>query len=468
MNQNTLDLKPTSQADRAAWVMAIALTTVAATSASAGTPSLKGSMLETNLPSANASTSWAEGDYLFGDLGGLRTRMADAGVTFDSYYVANPAGNVSGGKRRGFSYVDNFYLGFTFDLEKLVNWRGAQLLTSIINRSGGSVTNAYVGSQYDVQQVHGGQNFFFYNLALEQKFWDDKVKLKVGRFAASDDFNTSSIYGLYMNNGIDGNIRNVLFDTQFSAYPFATWAARLRVDPTPDFNLQFGVFQTWDRIFDRRHNGLDWSIRGGDGVMMLAQVGWTPEFFKRPVPTEGGGKTDGKTVAAPQMKGLPGHYWIGGSYSPWKGYSQFGSAEKASGSYGFYVHGDQMVYQEAPGSEEGLTLFVDSGYYPQDNISIIPWQFNVGAFYTGLLPGRPRDKTIAGLIYGAFGGDYAQTIEAAGNGRPEHESVVELGYRIQFTKFAYLQPDFQYVAHPGGTGRIPDAIVIGAQMGLSF
>lgn len=406
------------------------------------------------------SERWEDGDYFFGDWGGARARLADAGVTFDSYYVMNPAGNVSGGKKQGFSYVDNFYLGVAFDLEKLIGWPSATLAVSGINRSGGSVTQAYVGSQYDVQQVHGGQNVFFYNLTLEQRFWDDKIKLKLGRFGASDDFNTSPIYGLYMNNGIDGNIRNVLFDTQFSAYPFATWAARLRIDPTPEWNFQIGVFQTWSEIFDRTHNGLDWSVEGDDGVMMLAQLGWTPELFKKEVPSDG--------KAAPQMKGLPGHYWVGGSYSPWKGYSQFGKIEKTSGSYGFYLHADQMVYQESPGSEQGLTLFAATGYYPQDNISIIPWQLNVGAFYTGLFPGRERDKTIVGLIHGRFGDDYADTVEVTGSHRPTRETVVEIAHRFQLTKFAYIQPDVQFVSRPGGTGQIDDAIVVGAQVGISF
>ncbi|MEA3213214.1 MAG: porin [Chthoniobacter sp.] len=447
-------------------LISFATLTLATTGLAAPPPALEGAV---HGPDRFSMNSYMAGDYFFGDWGGARARLADSGVTFDSYYVMNPAGNVSGGKKDGFSYVDNFYFGVTFDLEKLVGWRGLQFAVSGINRSGGSVTNAYVGSQYDVQQVHGGQNVFLYNVTLEQRFWNDKVKLKIGRFGASDDFNTSSLYGLYMNNGIDGNIRNALFDTQFSAYPFATWAARLRVDPTPEFNFQLGVFQTWDQIFDRTHNGLDWSIRDDDGVMILAQAGWTPELFKRPMPVESAGKSDGKkAVAAPEMKGLPGHYWVGGSYSPWKGYSQFGRIEKTSGSYGFYAHADQMVWQEAPGSEQGLTVFVASGYYPQDNISIIPWQLNVGAFYTGLIPGREEDKTIAGLIYGRFGDDYARTIEAAGSGKPTQETIVELAYRIQLSKFAYLQPDVQFVFRPGGTGRLDDAVVVGAQMGISF
>jgi hypothetical protein len=47
-------------------------------------------------------------------------------------------GLVSGGLKHGhgFTYVDNFYLGTTFDLEKLAGWRGAQFAISGINRSG--------------------------------------------------------------------------------------------------------------------------------------------------------------------------------------------------------------------------------------------------------------------------------------------------------------------------------------------
>lgn len=443
------------------------LTVSLSASALAGSPSLRGPMIESDQPKER----WVDGDYFFGDWGGARTRLAEKGITFDSYYVSNPAGLASGGLTggTGFTYVDNFYLGVTFDLEKLIGWRGAQFAISGINRDGGSLTEANVGSRYDVQQVHGGQNIFFYNLTLEQKFWDDKARIKIGRFGASDDFNTSGIYGLFMNNGIDGNIRNVLFDTQFSAYPFATWAARLRLDPTPEVNFQLGVFQTWSEIFDRTHNGLDWSIEGDDGVMILAQLGWTPEFWKRPVPAESDGKSDGKkTVVAPVMKGLPGHYWIGGSYSPWKGFSQFGKTELTSGSWGLYAHADQMVYQEAPGSEQGLTLFTAVGYYPQDNISVIPWQVNVGGFYTGLIPGREKDKAILGMIYGRFSDDYGRTVTATGQNRPTRETVIEAGYRIQFTKFAYIQPDIQYVIRPNGTGEIDDALVLGAQIGITF
>jgi porin len=127
-----------------------------------------------------------------------------------------------------------------------------------------------------------------------------------------------------------------------------------------------------------------------------------------------------------------------------------------------------MVYQVKPGSDKGLVLWTTCGYYPQDNISVMPFQTNIGAIYKGLFPGRDEDREIFGIIYGRFSRQYAHSVEAAGNGNPEYEMVLEASHRFQFTKFAWLQPDIQYVIRPSGTGHIPNAVVIGAEWGITF
>ena len=51
-----------------------------------------------------------------------------------------------------------------------------------------------------------------------------------------------------------------------------------------NFNALAGVYQVSDRIFNRNYHGLDWSMRSNDSILLIGQIGWTPEFFKRPVP----------------------------------------------------------------------------------------------------------------------------------------------------------------------------------------
>lgn len=70
---------------------------------------------------------------------------------------------------------------------------------------------------------------------------------------------------------------------------------------------------------------------------------------------------------------------------------------------------------------------------PQQNIAKLPFQVNGGLTYRELTP-RLDD----------------------GEGHPDCDLVFEWNYKIQMTKFAFVQPDILWVINPGGTNRIPD------------
>lgn len=421
------------------------------------------------------TTDWWAGDYAFGEWWGMRPSLFNEGIDFSFTYTNNIAGNPVGGIAQGFTYTDNIAFGFELDMEKLVGWRGAKLTVSGLDRNGSSLSQDYVANQFTVQQVYGGQTVMFYGLVLRQSLFDDRVDIKVGRFASGDDFASSPLYWLYMNNGIDGNPQAVPVNGQFSAYPWAVWAARVRAEITEEWNVLAGVYQVSDRTFERGYHGLNWSIEPTDGLMVLGQLGWTPEFFKRAVSkTEGvtttsdGKAVVGKSLSDPvEMKGYPGNYWVGGYYSTWA-YPQFGAADTAPNAYGFYWHADQMVFQETPGSDQGLTLWSALVLSPQQNISKVPFQVNGGVVYKGLIPRRDQDYSVFGVIYGNFSADYADTVAAPGIDSPDYELVFEWGYRVQFNEFLYVQPDVQWVIQPGGRSDIPNALVLGAQMGVNF
>ena len=426
----------------------------------------------------NVVQQYLNGDAALGDMFGLRSALVDHGVTLFGSYEANMAGNVTGGLSRGFEYADNFDFGVRFDLNKIIGWQGATFTLNGVDRNGESITNNHIGNFYQVQQLYGVQTFMFYGMYLTQRFLDDRISIKIGRFATNEDFATSPIYGLYMGNGIDGNPKSLVASGAFSSYPGSVWAARVRVEPTKETNISFGVYQTNDRLYKEDHHGFDWRMQGGDGVMLIGQVGWSPEFFKKPVST-GSSNTvsDGKSVAdgkstksfkdPVEMKGLPGHYWFGAYVTMWN-VPQFGSSNKSSGLYGFYWHADQMVFQESPGSGQGLTLWGDIVLQPDESVNIIPFQVSGGAVYKGLIPMRDEDVLLFGVVYGKFSRDYGQTVADAGLGFANYEITLEAGYRIQLTKFAYFMPDMQYIVNPSGTGNIGNALVLGARIGVTF
>jgi porin len=426
------------------------------------------------------SREWFDGNALTGDWWGIRNMLDDSGVELSASYTNNIAGNPVGGMTQSFAYADNFSFGMQLDFEKLIKWDGLTLTVSALDRNGSNLSARNIGNQFTVQQVYGTETAVFYALVLEQRLLEDKVGIKVGRFSTGDDFASSPLYWLYMNNGIDGNPQALPVNTAFSSYPASVWAARFRVDPSPEWFAMGGVYQATQLNLYRDH-GLNWSMNNSDGVLMIGQVGWTPEFCKRPVaaskPSDGKSVASGKTLAEGKtlppvsqdsdMQGLLGHYWFGAYYSPWQ-FAQFGSTETASNSYGFYWHADQMVLQEESGSDQGLTLWSAFVLSPQQNISKLPFQVNSGIVYKGLVPTRDNDITMLGFVYGNFSDDYADSLAATGAGSPSYEIAMEAGYRFQITKFAYVQPNVQWIINPGGTGNIPNALVLGAQMNVTF
>ena len=434
----------------------------------AGTTIISGTTVQSVVKPLPPEKSWWDGAYLTGDWGGARQELADEGVIPFFTYDAIMAGNVAGGlKQGGPLYGQNLGFGLTFDMQKLVDWKGATIQISGVDRAGNTI-RPDVGNLYDPMQLVGGSTAYLYNITLDQKFLDDIGSFKFGRLTAGDDFASSDFYGYYLNNGIDGQIKAVVLDTKFSTYPYPVWGCRLRFDPSPEWNVMTGLYQVSNTMFDHNYNGLNFSMHGG--YSLVQEVAWTPEFDKRPIDTtttKTGSRSPEKLAGAPAVRGMPGHYALSGYWSN-SDYPQFGTSAKAYQSYGFFLQADQMVYREAPGSDLGLYLWGSLTYAPQQNISLIPVQLSCGTNYKGLIPSRPEDRTIFGFIYGHFSPDYANTIASTGGGYPSAEKILEWGYRVQASQFSYIQPDLQYIIDPYGTGNIPNAVVIGAQFGLIF
>jgi porin len=401
---------------------------------------------EVPLAAGSASTSgggWLNGDYLTGDWGGKRSELAAKGYTFFAYFNGIVAGNVSGGKDSGTALATDLYAGMTVDLQKAMGWTGWTFNLSGIDRAGASIDED-VGGIYSVMQLVGGQTYFLYNLSLEKTWANGKYAFKFGRITATDDFAGSPFYGYYLSNSIDGQIRAVLFDGVMTSYPFPVWGARFQYTPNDSFRAKLGVYQLTETMFDPDGHGTDFSIRSSDGVSVMGQLEWS-------------WKSSGK----------PGHFNLGLNAVSFP-MPNFNSDSTTNPFLRYYAQMDQQVAAEAPGSDQGLYLFGTLAYTDQQEPALVPFQVSLGAQYVGPFAGRNQDRVIFGTTYGQLSDDYAAEQQALGNGDPDYEWVLELGYRVQLTKFAYVQPDIQYVVKPGGTGDIPDATVIGMQFGVSL
>jgi porin len=399
-------------------------------------------------------------DHLLGDWGGLLPKMEDTGITPTLTYVSDIAGNPTGGKSQGISYDDNIGLGLEFDLNKLAGLDGGSLLISMSERDGDSLSKKYVGNVFSVQQVYGGETFHLVDVAYQQKLFDDRVELSLGRIAAGDDFLVSAYDYLFMQNGFDGN-PVAIFDNSLgmNSYPNATWGTRIKVMPTKRTYLMAGVYNGDAAIRHNDDHGADFSMNGP--VFAIAEAGY-------------------------KYNGLPGDFQLLGNYkvgawydhNSFTDYTTLGYTQPASltkDNWGCYGMFDQVLVPFAdPTSNRGLGIFGSVLVSPDQSISEIPYFFTAGVAARGIFASRPADIAGFGAVFGEFSSDLrdAEQREQLLDptvGVQSHETVLEGTYRFSMSKGAlFFQPDIQYVIRPAGTGQLSNAVVLGCQLGVNF
>jgi porin len=393
-------------------------------------------------------------DHLFGDWYGTRTWLDDRGIDPTLTFVSDLLGNPTGGTKQGFTTANNLGLDLNLDLEKLCGLEGGSFLISMSYRFGGSLSANYIHNVFTVQQVFGGETFHLINVAYLQKLFDDHVEFRLGRIATGDDFLVSRYNYLFVQNGFDGNPVSIFFNSPgMTAYPNDTWGALIKVRPTGRTYVMGGVYNGDPSIRDNDHNGADFSMDGP--VFAIGEVGYQPNSL-------------------PGDTGLIGNYKAGLWYDNSQ-FTDFNTGRLERGNWGFYTLFDQVLVRFGePGSNRGFGVAGSFLASPDQSVSKMPYFFTAALAARGIFASRPTDVAGLGVVFGHFSNDLQDSQERAQRldphvGVQQYETVVELTYRLAFLNSAlFFQPDLQYIIRPSGTGRIPDALVLGAQVAVNF
>jgi porin len=169
-----------------------------------------------------------------------------------------------------------------------------------------------------------------------------------------------------------------------------------------------------------------------------------------------------------------GHYKAGFWYDN-SAASEFGTTHSQRGSFGVYGLFDQVLipFGERE-SNRGLGVFGSALFSTDPSVAQMPFFFTVGIAARGILPSRLDDWCALGVVYGEFSHDLEGVQEQTQRLIPttlvqDHELALELTYRYYLDNHSvYFQPDFQYIAHPGGSGKYDDAVVLGCRLGVNF
>lgn len=411
-----------------------------------------------------------EGDHMTGDWGGLRTKLVDRGVHLQAGYIGEVIGNASGGRRAGAIYEGLFETAVRVDTENAGLWKGGTFQVSSLFPHGQGFSERYVGDLLTASNIEAYESWRLYDLWYEHGF-GEKLSVRVGQFTADEEFAYTEAGANFLNSGfgwpafISANTINTA-----PAFFVAAPGLRLNLDVSRELFVRMAVFDgdTFDNpAGDPRPNGSGtrFELGGDQGFFGIAEMGYRWNQIAR----EGG---------------FPGGYKFGMWAHSGEFESNFQDENREpfvvsgreprvhSKNFGLYAAVEQMLWRET--EEQGLYGFARAGAGPEDR-SFFELVVDGGIVWRGIIPTRDEDAFGVGAIYARISKDIhrAEMLDATTNGTvyekfSTHETVLEAFYTVQLAKWWMVQPDVQWIIHPGGSGAVADAVVVALRTELVF
>ena len=401
-------------------------------------------MLAVAASTAGADDAWPlSARELFSDQPkGLGEHMA----AWKFVHTGEAFADVAGGLRQGAVFDGMAKLGVGFNLEKIAGWGGASIYVNTIFPHGESLSQNHTGDLGVVSNIDTYDGVRLYKLWFQQLLDDGRWSLRIGQIAADKECFVSEGASLYLNNAF-GTFPVVSANLPAPIFPLSAPGFRVRWAPGEAFSVMAMVFSGDVGTAVSNPHNVTWRSDGRDGVFGVAEMAY-------------------RTHTAPDDHRLRGIFKLG-VFADTKAFADLDGGPAHRGDGGVYAIADQWVYRERGGEGDGprgLSVFVRAGTAHRSDRNLVTFDAETGIDYTGLVPSRGRDITGIALAYIRLG---AAAVRAAGGGG-NHEMVVELTHLFVVGDHLAIQPDLQYIVDPGGSGRIPDAVVAGLRLTLSF
>jgi porin len=392
-------------------------------------------IVDATTQSATAPTPSTFDSNMTGDWWGQRQSLQDSGITIGATLTLEGFDNLEGGIHTSPAVgATTFDLNLALDTEKLLHLPGGEFYVDLEDHAFRNPSTALVGDLQVFDKQNTSPYLQIFEMWYQQNLFDDKIRVKVGKVDANTEFSV-----------IDNGLPFINSSTQVSPtiFMFPTTP-----DPMPSVNVFFTPNELYYASFGAYYANR--SDRFGDLMDDPAKI--QPAAFG----TFLIGETGLKWHVAPILE-QAGNLKVG-AWGDTGTFARFDGARQG-GTYGYYAILDQTIWQPTgePDNGRGLRTFLEYGGTESD-INPIDRHIGGGITWTGPLAARPND------IIG-FSPQYAHITPEAGLPHP-YELALETFYQWQLSSWAFVQPDLQYIVHPGGT--YPNALVATLRLQVSF
>lgn len=356
----------------------------------------------------------------------------------EAYYAGDLWQNLDGGIERGGAYLDSLDVIATWDGERAVGVKGLSAHALVLWNNGGSI-NSKVGDSFGVSNIETVEALRLFEAWVQYAPQHPERSLRLGLYDLNIEFDATDTGGVFLNStfgmGIDFAQSG---ESGPSAFPLTSLAVR-------------GQWR-----FDER-----WRVQGvlADGV---------PGDPERPERTAVKLSSDDGLLGVVEIehneggrRWVLGHWRYSASFDELAATLPDGSPRRSRGNAGTYAFVETPVTGPlAVGREASAVLRVgraDPRFNSfRDSLQLaLAWQ--------GGLLGREDEVFGVAVAHARHGEEARAAGFAAGEPLRRDETVFELTWKFPVAPRLTLQPDLQYIVHPGSMPGRRDALVAGVR-----
>jgi porin len=389
--------------------------------------------------------------------------VAAQAVSTSFTYTGELAADVAGGARRGATYVGASALQLTLRLDRLASWPGAQLFIFGLATHGGAPSDQ-VGDAQGVNNLEARPGLRLEEIWLQQNLFEGRLSLLAGRYDLNTEFYRLQSAALFVNSSL-GMGPELAQSGVAGPSVFPNTSVGIRVDFKPSRNVVWRA-AVFDGVPVDRPGGGIHLFAPGDGALLAGEVA----FLSRP--DTGRAPRDrrfmiGRGAARPYADKLAfGAWYYTGRFPDLADTLVTGAPLTHRGSRGAYIIGDHTVWSGRATSPVALTAFAQLGV-GDSRVNQIGGYFGSGLTLTGPFAGRADDELGLAVAAASMGSHFRRAQSAADEPAPA-EITIELTYLAQAVSRLSIQPDLQYVIHPGGTRTVSNALIPGLRIALAY
>jgi porin len=364
-------------------------------------------------------------------------------LTLEVSYVADTFTSVVGGRRRGTRYIDNVDIIASADLDYVVGIPRTVATIHAFHNNGKSFSGSVVGDAQVISSIEAGYPVTRLHEAwVEHRGEQDRWSIKLGLYDINSEFDSleTSLLFIHSAHGMGTDISQSGRSGP-STFPSTSLALRGEVRVNDRLSVRAAILDGVPNDPARPRRTL---IRFGprEGALVIGEA----------------------DAAFGSMRVIAGG-WRYSAASDNRYDSAVGAAiVRQSHSAGAYVRGEAQLSGTAERGMRGFARFgVADGRANQfDRFA------SAGLVWRGLVRARPDDATGIAVAFASAGSASERLAQESIGTADPGEVVFELTHRIKLTDWLSLQPDVQYIVHPGLDPDLKDAVAVGFRLSASL